>query len=120
MTVSADVLYGSGAGRAGDFGQGFDAGVFVFAGVFDDCVPVGAAHGGDDTFFFGDALHGIFDNYAVKPFVVGESVGTAAKHKSREGVRFGEIVSIKRAGPPRRIVVSVESGTFSVIFIGLL
>ena len=66
----------------------------MFAGVFDDCVPVGAAHGGDDTFFFGDALHGIFDNYAVKPFVVGESVGTAAKHKSREGVRFGEIVSI--------------------------
>lgn len=43
MAVSADILDGGGAGKAGDLGKSFDAGEAAITSVSDDGVPFGAA-----------------------------------------------------------------------------
>ena len=98
MAVGTDVLDGRSTGKAGDFGEGFDAGIIVFAGIIYGVIPDGAAHDGESAVFVGDALDGVFDEDAVKAFVVAESVGATTDDESGEIMRFGKIVGFDDVG----------------------
>ncbi len=88
LTVGADILDWSCAGETWDFGKGFDAGETFGGSVFDDMIPVFAAHNfkfkAVFDWFFKHATHAINDDDTVKTFVVADSVGAETEDKSGE------------------------------------
>ena len=93
MTVGTDILNGGTASEARNFAHGFDASEATFAGIFNDVIPIFAAH--NLKFIWGkfvDSAHAVDNNYTIKAFVVTEGVGAVAEDKSREMVLSGEAV----------------------------
>lgn len=103
MAVGADVLYRSGAGEAGDFAQSFDAGEAFIGSIFDDVVPIFAAHDFDFDGavwqdFIGDTLHAVDDDGAGKTFVVTNGISTVAQDKSGHAELSGKAIGIGNVG----------------------
>ncbi len=98
MAVGADVLDRGSAGETGDFRKTFDAGETFGDGVFDDVVPIFAAHNFEAetvcNWFFEHATHAVNDDYTVKTFVVADSVCAKAKNESREFHGAGKTVGV--------------------------
>ena len=99
MAVSADILNGGTAGKAGDFAHGFDAGETLLASVGDGIVPVFAAHDFDAGGavignFTTNTLHAIDDDNAVETGIVTDGVGPVAKYEGGELVLLGKFVSV--------------------------
>ncbi len=92
MAVGADVLDGGGAGEAGDFAHGFDAGVALAHGIGDDLVPVFAGGDGKETVFVFEAFEAAQENDAIETFVVTDGIGATAEDEGGEPVGFGETV----------------------------
>ena len=88
LAVGTDVLNGRSAGETGDFRKTFDAGETFRDGVFDNVIPIFAAHNFKAEtvcdWFFEHATHAIDDDYTVKAFVMADSVCAKAKNESRE------------------------------------
>ncbi len=96
MAVGTDVLNGSGAGEAGDFAEGFDAGEAAFAGVGDDVIPVFTAHDFNCTRLinFSNSAHAIDNDDAFEAFVVAKGVGTVAENEGGKMVLGGKAIGI--------------------------
>lgn len=90
LAVGTDVLDWRGAGAAGDFGEGFDAGETSGAGIFDDGIPLGAAHGGDFGGGVGDAGDGVADDDAGVALVVSDGIGAAAEDEDGKMMLLGK------------------------------
>ncbi len=98
LAVGTDVLDGSSAGEARDFGQGFDAGETFAASILDDVIPVFAAHDFEAEAVFNGlfehALHAVDNDDAVETFIATDGVGAVAEDKSREFERASKAVSV--------------------------
>ena len=88
LAVGTDVLNGGSAGETGDFRKIFDASETFGDGVFDDVVPIFAAHNFEaETVYdwlFEHATHAVNDNDTVKTFVMTDGVGAKTENESRE------------------------------------
>lgn len=98
LAVGTDVLDGSSAGETGDFRKTFDASETFGNGVFDDVVPVFAAHNFKAEtvcdWFFEHSAHAVDDDYSVKTFVVTDSIRAKTENKSREFHGASKTVSV--------------------------